>query len=152
MNPDKIDLKRLENLLEQERAFLLEGDLEGLGTLLPLKEELVETLLADEETNRNIIMPLEEKMRRNQLLIDGALDGIRTVAARLAALRQVRSALDTYDAQGRKRSIPTPVKPQVEKRALPVPAGNWPGPPTGPASLLKCRTDRWRGLRSWKAA
>lgn len=117
MTHTPIDLSKLEALLEQERAFLLEGDLEGLGTLLPLKEQLVDLLLSDDQLNRSAIAPIEGKLARNQLLLDGALDGIRTVAARLAALRQVRNALDTYDAQGRKRSVATPSAPKVEKRA-----------------------------------
>ncbi len=112
-----IDFDKLEALLEQERAFLLKGDLEGLGTLLPAKEQLVEMLLGDAGVHRDKILPLEGKLKRNQLLLDGALDGIRAVARRLAALRQVRMALDTYDAQGRKQSVVTPVPSKVEKRA-----------------------------------
>lgn len=117
MTTEAIDLSKLEGLLEQERAFLLEGDLEGLGTLLPTKERLVESLLDDSGANRDKILPLEGKLQRNQLLLDGALDGIRAVADRLAALRQVRTALDTYDAQGRKQRVMTQNKQQVEKRA-----------------------------------
>lgn len=114
---ETIDFAKLDALLEQERAFLIEGDLEGLGTLLPLKEQMVDILLREDGTDREMIQPLAGKLERNQLLLDGALDGIRAVAARLAALRQVRSALDTYDAQGRKNSVLTPTKPKVEKRA-----------------------------------
>jgi hypothetical protein len=98
-------------------VFLLEGDLEGLGTLLPVKEQLVEMLLDDAGVHRDKIMPLEGKLKRNQLLLDGALEGIRAVSNRLAALRQVRTVLDTYDAQGRKKSVVTPLPPKVEKRA-----------------------------------
>lgn len=111
------DFEKLEGLLEQERHFLLEGDLEGLAALLPAKEQLVEMLLGDADMNRQKIAPLEGKLQRNQLLLDGALDGIRAVATRLAALRQVRMTLDTYDAQGRKQRVVTPVPSKVEKRA-----------------------------------
>ena len=45
MTHEHIDFSQLDSVLEQERAFLLEGDLEGLGTLLPIKEQLVELLL-----------------------------------------------------------------------------------------------------------
>ncbi|WP_298859111.1 flagellar biosynthesis protein FlgN [uncultured Sulfitobacter sp.] len=117
MTLEMTDFSQLDSVLEQERAFLLEGDLEGLGSLLPVKEKLVELLLMDVSGNREQITPLEGKLQRNQLLLDGALDGIRAVAARLAALRQVRSALDTYDAQGRKQSVEMPSSPKVEKRA-----------------------------------
>jgi len=117
MTPDTVDFTKLDALLEQERAFLLEGDLEGLGSLLPLKEQMVELLLNDAKPNRAMIKPLEGKLHRNQLLLDGALKGIQTVASRLAALRQVRSTLETYDSLGRKQSVSTPTAPKVEKRA-----------------------------------
>lgn len=117
MTSNKLELTDLDALLEQERAYLLEGDLEGLGSLLPAKEELMEVLLEGDTVRRDSILPLERKLQRNQLLLDGALDGIRSVAARLAALRQVRTSLDTYDAHGRKQHVVTKTKQQVEKRA-----------------------------------
>jgi hypothetical protein len=117
MITDNTDFTQLDALLEQERAFLLEGDLEGLGKLLPGKEKLVELLLSDTGVNRDHITPLEGKLERNQLLLNGALDGIRAVAARLAALRQVRSALDTYDARGRKQRVEVTISSKFEKRA-----------------------------------
>jgi hypothetical protein len=117
MTTDMTDFSQLDSLLEQERTFLLEGDLEGLGSLLPLKEQLVELLLSDVSANRDQITPLEGKLHRNQLLLDGALDGIKAVAARLAALRQVRNALDTYDARGRKQRVEMIASKNLEKRA-----------------------------------
>ena len=117
MTNENSDFAKLDSLLEQERAFLLEGDLEGLGTLMPAKEKLVNLFLNDVQKNRDQIRPLEGKLQRNQLLLDGALDGIRSVAARLAALRQVRSALETYDARGQKNSVEMEPRPNFEKRA-----------------------------------
>jgi hypothetical protein len=117
MTTENSDFTKLDSLLEQERAFLLDGDLEGLGTLMPVKEQLVELLLSDVQNNHEKITPLEGKLQRNQLLLNGALDGIRSVAARLAALRQVRSALDTYDAQGQKKRVEIELSPNFEKRA-----------------------------------
>lgn len=118
MTPENIDFSKLDSVLEKERAFLLQGDLEGLATLLPVKEKLVELLLSDAPANRAQITPLEGKLKRNQLLLDGALEGIRAVAVRLAALRQVRSALDTYDAHGRKQRVGITSGSKIEKRAL----------------------------------
>ena len=105
MTDQIIKLDTLDRLLEQERALLLEGDLQGLGKLLPQKEAIIEDLLNESLLSRDAVAPIERKLQRNQLLLDGALDGIRAVAARLAALRQVRSALDTYDAQGRRQTV-----------------------------------------------
>ena len=117
MTSEPTDFSQLDSLLEQERAFLLEGDLEGLGGLLPLKEKLVDLLLSDASTHRDQITPLEGKLHRNQLLLDGALDGISAVAARLAALRQVRNTLDTYDARGNKKRVEMIASENLEKRA-----------------------------------
>ena len=117
MIPETTDFSQLDVLLEQERACLLDGDLEGLGALLPTKERLVELLLENITANHDQIAPLEGKLQRNQLLLDGALDGIRAVATRLAALRQVRVALDTYDARGRRQRVEMAKVPNVEKRA-----------------------------------
>lgn len=117
MTHETIELTKLDVLLEQERTFLLAGDLEGLGTLLPVKEQMMDLLLENPNANRDEFLPLESKLQRNQLLLDGALDGIRSVADRLAALRQVRTALDTYDAQGRKQRVMTETKSRIEKRS-----------------------------------
>ncbi|MEQ6203022.1 flagellar biosynthesis protein FlgN [Sulfitobacter sp. HNIBRBA2951] len=117
MTHNIIDFTELDALLEQERTCLLEGDLEALGALLPIKEQLIADLLERHELTRDILAPIEDKLQRNQLLLDGALDGIKAVATRLAALRQVRTVLDTYDAQGRKKQVVTPTPPKIEKRA-----------------------------------
>lgn len=111
------EISQLDKVLEEERTLLLQGDLGALGTLLPVKEQLVELFLENSKTNREQIAPLESKLRRNQLLLDGALDGIRAVTVRLAALRQVHTALDTYDAQGQKQHATISTNTKVEKRA-----------------------------------
>ena len=66
---------------------------------------------------------LSAEARRNQtaddwqLLLDGALEGIRNVANRLADLRRLRHSFDTYDSRGRKSTIEGHVVRHVEKRA-----------------------------------
>lgn len=117
MTAEHIEISELDTLLEQERGCLLEGDLEALGALLPAKEQMVEVLFHNGDLNPDTLAPIKSKLERNQLLLDGAMDGIKAVAARLAALRKVRTALDTYDALGRKQSVVTPTVPQMEKRA-----------------------------------
>ncbi|KEJ90561.1 hypothetical protein [Sulfitobacter donghicola] len=117
MTTENPDFESLDSLLEKERKYLLEGDLQGLSTLLAEKESILDAMFESEELNRKKIGPLERKLQRNQLLLDGALEGIRSVSVRLAALRQVRSALDTYDERGCRQSVPTNAKQQVEKRA-----------------------------------
>lgn len=117
MNNGNSQTDALDVLLDQERDALLAGDLEKIALLLPEKEKLVTDLLDDTSDGEPALNVLQGKLRHNQLLLDGAMQGIRTVASRLAALRQVREALDTYDAQGRRQRA-TVLKPaKVERRA-----------------------------------
>lgn len=107
----------LDDVLEQERAALLSGNLEAIGRLLGQKEALIEELSVLEEVEASALHDLTGKMKRNQDLLDHALEGIRSVAGRLAAMRRVRSSLDTYDADGKKRSINMSNDTSLEKRA-----------------------------------
>ncbi|MEP1767163.1 MAG: flagellar biosynthesis protein FlgN [Sulfitobacter sp.] len=117
MADDKTEIEKLATLLEQERLLLLDGNLEGLGKLLPEKEKLMDGLLEGEETPAQVFLPLEGKLNQNQLLLNGAMEGIRAVSERLAALRHVRTSLDTYDANGRRQQVTMQGKSQVEKHA-----------------------------------
>ena len=107
----------LDDLLESERDALLAGDLEKLTSLAERKEMLIDTLNAVEQTDLMRLQALDAKVKWNQKLLDGALEGIRSVARRMAAFRHVRSSLDTYDAKGEKSSIEIDVDHTVEKRA-----------------------------------
>ena len=107
----------LDDLLEDERAALLAGDLEKVGRLFETKEGLIEELSGLEQFEAQTLYELQGKMKRNQALLDSALEGIRAVAGRLAAFRRVRSTLDTYDSSGTKRSIEIEKDGAVEKRA-----------------------------------
>ena len=110
-------IDRLDDLLELERAALLEGDLEAITTLLENKERLIDALNDLTEAERPEMQVVEAKVLRNQALLDGALQGIRHVAARMAALRRVRRGLETYDAKGSKTTIEGEADYSVEKRA-----------------------------------
>ncbi len=107
----------LDDLLDAERRALLLGDLEKLSRLLEQKEALIDALKDHEMSEASQIETLSDKVNRNQELLNTALDGIRSVARRLAALRRVRASLDTYDAQGRKKVITNDPDRSVEKRA-----------------------------------
>ncbi|WP_299779804.1 flagellar export chaperone FlgN [uncultured Roseobacter sp.] len=107
----------LDDVLEAERAALLIGDLDEIGRLLERKESLIDQLAALEEADRAPLEALNAKVMRNQALLDSALEGIRTVARRLAALRRVRSSLETYDEKGERRTIDVTPDGAVEKRA-----------------------------------
>lgn len=107
----------LDDLLEQERTALLAGDLEKIARLFEVKESLIEELSELEQFESQSLNALQGKVKRNQELLDSALEGIRAVAGRLAALRRVRSTLDTYDSRGAKQSIEMDKDGSVEKRA-----------------------------------
>ena len=117
MNDGHTQTDALDDLLDQERNALLAGDLEQIAHLLPKKEKLVTELLEDASEERPSLNVLQNKLTHNQLLLDGAMQGIRIVASRLAALRQVREALDTYDAHGRKQRAAAIKPAKVERRA-----------------------------------
>lgn len=110
-------LTALDALLEAEREALLQGDLEALADLLPEKEAHIAALNASEQRQLSELKQLDVKVRRNQLLLNGALEGIREVAQRMAELRKVRGSLETYDSTGEKRSFQINRRGALEKRA-----------------------------------
>ncbi len=117
---DKTDhevVKRLESLLEEERAALIEGDLKRVSGFLDDKQDLIERLNRDHSGGAKELQILQVKVERNQDLLDSALQGIRKVSARIATFRSIRRSLETYDEQGRKRIIEGEISRRVEKRA-----------------------------------
>ena len=114
---DKMSLDALDELLDAERHALLSGDLVKLADMLPVKEALMNALNEEGQTNLPALIELDGKVRRNQLLLDGALEGIRDVAKRMSALRQMRSSLETYGSDGKKYNIDVATDHSVERRA-----------------------------------
>lgn len=110
-------IDQLDGLLEQERLALLAGELDRIGEIAREKEVLFDTLNTVAPDARPDLSDLQAKMTRNQVLLDGALQGIRKVAARLATLRRIRRTLETYDENGHKQTIQGEVVRRVEKRA-----------------------------------
>jgi len=110
-------MKSLSTLLEAERAALLQGDFGALTELLPDKEALIKALNERASTDLSGLRSLDAKVRRNQQLLDGALDGIREVSNRMAALQKMRSGLATYGSDGLRRTIPVHTDHSVERRA-----------------------------------
>jgi len=97
--------EELSELLDAEREALLKGDLEKLNALLVSKEALIEAMNAVPQTDLTTMQMLDSKVKRNQLLLDGALEGIRAVAVRMARLREVKGALETYGGDGKRHDI-----------------------------------------------
>lgn len=113
----KTTTDELNSLLDAEREALLKGDLKALEDLLVPKEALIAAMNEAPQTDLDEMQQLDTKVRRNQLLMDSALEGIRAVAARMAQLREVEGALETYGADGKRRDIPLHNDISVERRA-----------------------------------
>ncbi len=107
----------LSALLDRERAALLDGDLEAIAALMQRKETLIDQMNTQAPQTREVMSGLQGKVIRNQELLDGALQGIRKVAARMAAVRRIRRNLETYDKSGRKSEVTGIIDHKVEKRA-----------------------------------
>ena len=114
---DRMIFDRLGKVLEAERKALLSGRLEELAALMEDKESLIDALGRLQSHPGDNLRYLHEKITRNQALLDGALQGIRNVAARLALFRTLRTGMETYDHRGRKRLIQGDAPHDVEKRA-----------------------------------
>lgn len=116
--PDPDDLHtRLDSLLARERAALLSGDLHALAALAQEKEALEEELGRLDPGALEALRHLGDTARRNQVLLDGTLQGIRLAAGRLSAYRRLRGTMETYDPQGRKTTIAGILSHKVERRA-----------------------------------
>ncbi len=109
-------VEALSELLDVEREALLEGDLDRLARLLKSKEELIEELNGTPQSDLDAVQMLDGKVKRNQLLLNGALEGIRAVADRLAHLRQARGTLETYGPDGKRYEIELTPEKSVEHR------------------------------------
>lgn len=110
-------IAELDGLLEKERQALLDGDLEMIGALLEQKTALLSGLDDATPDEAEVIRPLQMKLRRNQELFDQALAGIRNVANRLGDMRQVRKAMNVYDANGNRSAIGNDGAGSFERRA-----------------------------------
>ena len=107
----------LDDLLETEREALLSGNVQAIGRLIDRKEGLVEELSVRDAAETHGLAGVARKLHRNQELLDQALEGIRSIATRLAALRRVKETLDTYDASGARKTVKIAQDGALEKRA-----------------------------------
>lgn len=117
MNEQTDLFRQLDALLDKERLALLNGDLPVLSDLVVEKETVMDRLNKLELAEIERFEPLNNKAIRNQALLEKTLEGIRSVAQRLADLRQARRSFDTYDHMGKRSRIEPDTKSSVEKRA-----------------------------------
>ncbi|MEL7255063.1 MAG: flagellar protein FlgN [Pseudomonadota bacterium] len=107
----------LDACLEREKAALLTGDLDAIAPLMDEKSDLIAQLNAMGATEDDALSTLKDKAERNQVLLSGALDGIRRVSDRMQTMQQLRHSFDTYDQTGKRQTIEGEVVRHVEKRA-----------------------------------
>lgn len=107
----------LDDVLDAERAALIKGELDLLSNLAIRKEALIEALNQAEMADIEALRLLDRKVKRNQDLLNNALEGIRKVARRMAAFRRVQASLETYDKDGAKSVIDINPETSVERRA-----------------------------------
>lgn len=105
-------LSDLADLLEEERRAIRSGDWGALGALARRKE----VGLASFADDAPALALLAGGLARNQALLAAALDGVREVGRRRAALASSRAGLVTYDARGTRAELPL-APPKVERRA-----------------------------------
>lgn len=110
-------LNKIESILEAEKSALLSGNLDKIAEMSDQKERLFSELKNADSEQLVALEALQQRYAHNQELMDGALQGIRNVAKRLAEIRRLGAGLDTYDADGRKTVIPGLVEHRMEKRA-----------------------------------
>jgi flagellar biosynthesis/type III secretory pathway chaperone len=107
----------LDDLLDKERTALLDGKLDQIGRMVKRKESLIGVLNSTDQPDIATLAELNTKVVRNQALLTSALEGIQSVADRLAQMRRIKNSLDTYDARGQRKEIEMPSQGTVEKRA-----------------------------------
>lgn len=107
----------LDTCLEREKAALLTGDLDAIAPLMEEKSALITHLNALGATEDSALSGLKDKAERNQVLLSGALDGIRRISERMQAMQTLRHSFDTYDQSGNRQTIEGEVVRHVEKRA-----------------------------------
>lgn len=110
-------IDEMDDLLDTERKALTRGDLSRATALVDHKEKLVQRLAGLSTEEAGDLPRLHDKIIHNQALLDGALQGMRHVFARLTALSKVQRQLETYGEDGRRHTIEGQVVRKVEKRA-----------------------------------
>jgi len=112
---DEIDLKiaQLIDMLRVERDVIRSGDFAALPDLVARKEAQLQGL---QGTPARRLTTAREMALENQRLLEAAMQGVRSVQARLSAIRQATKSYTSYDRDGRARTI-SPGDSSVERRA-----------------------------------
>lgn len=107
----------LDKLLDEEREALISGQLDQIAELVERKTNLLSELDDANDMEAVALGRVREKLVRNQGLLEEAAMGIKIVASRLDDLKRVKSYLETYDADGARKTTCVATSGSVEKRA-----------------------------------
>ena len=110
-------IAKLDSLLEIEREALIVGNIAKLADIVEEKEHLIAVLSEMDFGSNTALENVNSKVMRNQALLEQALDGIRSVAKKLADIRRNRREFDTYNQLGKRKTIEAETDTSVEKRA-----------------------------------
>jgi len=85
-------IKSLEEVLDLERAALVDGDLERLNHMVPEKEKLIGAINDLQVLSSDDLIRVHQKVERNQALLNSAAEGIAPGPAGIQHLRGRRAA------------------------------------------------------------
>ena len=94
----------VEQLLDDERAALLSGELGALAGLAERKEALVRDL-TDSRPEGGALAALKAKSERNAELLAAAAKGVRTAMRRIGDIREANGPLKTYGRDGTQQTL-----------------------------------------------
>lgn len=94
----------LQDLLDRERAALLEGRFEVLERLAEEKQRLAGAMLKS-EPDAGALAAVRKVAERNRDLLSAAREGLRAASARIAGLSKAKAPLATYDATGARTNL-----------------------------------------------
>lgn len=105
----------LEDLLDRERAMILNGELDGLARSAPRKEALIASLKVSDAAR---LQQLRRKADRNQTLLQAVARGLKAARDRIGRSGGTGPALRTYGADGAAHDLGLRFrKPGVNHRA-----------------------------------
>lgn len=107
----------LDELLRAEAQAVRRGDFSAIATLAERKTALVDRLMRLPRRDVGAALArIRARATENQHLLTAAIQGVRAARARVDAIRQAGLRLDTYDSNGRARTVNFGGG-EVEKRA-----------------------------------
>ena len=107
---------RLLAVLEAERRALLAGELAQLSELARRKEACLDLYAADTSRLPHRAPRLLAALRRNQRLLEMALQGLAAAQGRLGTWQRLGRQMDTYDPNGRKTRIGPGPAGRIQKK------------------------------------